>query len=626
MKKAWVVTLSIMLVVMLSCVATDASGVFLNDSGDAARAIRIAFSEPVEITGFGDRFDYQSPKGKATTFVFTGTPLNDSWTFWVSWSPASASVVKREWLRTGGRVQLDINIGSNPATLDPSRIDSGDTASLWVIEQLFLGLVDYDENGKVVPELATSWEASPDATVWTFTLRNDVTWSDGVPVTAEDVRCGFLRALDPEHPYPYPYVFDVIHGAKTYYTGEASNSDGVGVEVLDEHHIRFTLDQPASYFPALAVIRPFWAVPKHLLDVVGDAWTDPENIVTDGPYQLVGWAHGDHITLEKSEAHYAAQDVQIKRVVMWMVDEETAWEKYLEGLLDTLRVPVNRLQDAKNHQVLAAELHMQSNAGTEFYGFNVKLPPFNNVSVRKAFIAAADRSSLIEAVEIHLLSDPLPEVALTLTPPGIFGHIDGTKEEVGVSYDPEQAKRWLGEAGYPNGQELSKITVWFNTRSDLDSYHRVPAEDMRRNWLASLGVSVGLEGVSWSIYRDELLPQAKCQVFRLGWVAHYPDARDFLSSLFRYLGSTLQAALGGWSNQKFDSLLDEASRELDPEIRRDLYKQAEKILVETDAVIMPLFYSGSAIATKPYLQRTFPSFGAPNIAKWRLLPEDDRLP
>ena len=161
MSRAWVVALSIMLVVTLSCAGTAASGVFLNDSGSAARSIRITFSEPVEITGFGDRFDYQSPKGKATTFLFTGMPLDDSWTFWASWSPDSATVVRKEWLKTGGGVQVDVNIKSDPGTLDPSRIDPNDAAAAWVIEQLFLGLVDYDENGNIVPELASAWEGLP---------------------------------------------------------------------------------------------------------------------------------------------------------------------------------------------------------------------------------------------------------------------------------------------------------------------------------------------------------------------------------------------------------------------------------------------------------------------------------
>jgi ABC-type transport system substrate-binding protein len=150
-----------------------------------ARAIRITFSEPVEITGFGDTFGYQSPKGKATIFVFTGTPLDEWWTFWISWSPDSAGVVEMEWLKTGGGVQLDINIGDEPPTLDPSMRDFSRSTS-YPIEQLFLGLVNLDnETGEPMPELATSWEVSEDATVWTFTLRDDVTWTDGKPVTAD---------------------------------------------------------------------------------------------------------------------------------------------------------------------------------------------------------------------------------------------------------------------------------------------------------------------------------------------------------------------------------------------------------------------------------------------------------
>ncbi len=613
MKRVLVVTVMLIVIIAFSSAAIAGSGVFLNDSGHTARAIRITFSEPVEITGFGDGFNYQSPKGKATTFVFTGMPLNESWTFWVSWSPDSATVVKKEWLKTGGGVQLDIAINGEPETLDPS-LDSGGSAAAWVVEQLFLGLVDYDEDGDIVPELAKSWESSSDATVWTFTLRDDVTWSDGVPVTAKDVKCGLLRALDPEHAYPYPYVFDAIRGARAHYTGEVTNSNELGVKVLDEHRIQFTLDRPASYFPALAVILPFFAVPKHVIDTMGDAWAEPESIVTDGPYRLVNWVHGDYITLEKNENYYAVQDVQIERVVMWVIDKEAAWVKYRAGLLDTVDISSGTLEAVTDNSSLAEEIKEVPGCGnylgpgTYFYGFNVKLPPFDNPLVRKAFVSAVDRDGVMKAASLAGLIT-FPELALTLVPPGISDHVNGEEEGIGIPYDPEQAREWLAEAGYPGGAGLPRITLWFN---DSVPYHQAAAEYVRKNWIDNLGVTVELHSMALRDYVDKL-NAGQCQIWRLGWCADYPDAYNWAYDLINVWSH--------WRDQTFDSLVEEAARELDPQRRKDLYQQADRILVETDAVIMPLFYYGSSIATKPYLQRTFPSFGAPDIARWRLLPE-----
>jgi len=620
MRRVWVVALSIMLVVTLSCAGTASSSVFLNDSGHVARAISITFSEPVEITGFGDTFDYQSPKGKATTFVFTGVPLNESWTFWVSWSSNSATVVKREWLKTGGGVQVDVNIGDEPATLDPSRIDPEHNASLWVIEQLFLGLVDYDENGKVVPELASSWEASSDASVWTFTLRDDVSWSDGMPVTAEDVRCGFLRALDPEHPYPYPYVLDAIRGAKAYYTGESSTPDGVGVKVLDEHRIEFIMDQPASYFPALAVICPFWAVPKHVVDAAGDAWAEPENIITDGPYQLTDWVHDDHITLEKNEAYYATDSVQIERVVMWKFDPDEVCDKYVSWTLDTASITAEQLEQSIHNRTVVGQIRMIARhqtlfgTGTYLYGFNVKLPPFDNLLVRKAFMAAVDREGVMKAAAS---AGPMafPELALTFVPPGISDHVNGQEEGIGIVYDPQQAREWLAEAGFPEGEGLPPVTLWFNE----SVLHQAVAECTRQNWIENLGVTIELHGMRWRDYREQV-NSGNCQVWRLGWMPDYPDLYSSLHDLINYPAVDIRNGLGGWRDTSYDDLLSQLSGEQVAATRSTLCIQAEKILVETDAVIMPLFYYGTAIATKPYLQRTFPSFGAPDIAKWRLLP------
>jgi len=526
-----------------------------------------------------------------------------------------------------GGVQVDINIGDRPCVLDPIKVRwlQNDLASGWAIEHLFLGLVNLDnETGEPVPELATLWEVSKDATVWTFTLRDDVTWTDGRLVTAEDAQYGILHILNPALNAPAAYTLYIIKNAEGYNTGTVEDPNSVGIEALDDTHLQFTLERPASYFPSILTLitarpLPRWAIEEH-----GEDWTEIENIVTNGPYRLVEWIHDDHITLEKNNAYYAAQNVQIERVVMWMVDEETAWEKYQAGFLDTTSVLSELLEDVVEGSTLSREVQIVKHDEGHltpcmyYYGFNTAQPPFDNVLVRKAFIAAVARGGVMKAAA-SAGRMPFPELALTLVPPGISDHVNGEEEGIGIPYNPEQAQEWLAEAGYPDGAGIAPITLWFN---DSVPQHKAIAEYIRQNWIDNLGVTVELHSMPWRKYLNQL-NSGQCQIWRLGWCADYSDAHSFLHDAL--LGDN-RLRLGDWSNQKFDSLLDEASRELDPKIRRGLYKQAEKILVETDAVIMPLFYYGSAIATKPYLQRTFPSFGAPDIAKWRLLPEDDHLP
>ena len=496
-------------------------------------------------------------------------------------------------------ITLNLNLGGEPLTLDPAL--ASDTTSVTVIEQLFIGLVDLDdETAEVRPELANGWTVSPDGTVYTFTLRSDVYWTDGHPVTAQDVRYGILRTLKPATGADYAYPLGVIKNAEGYNNGTITDPTQVGVEALDATHLRITLEYPASY--ALSILSMWVArpMPQWAIETWGDAWTDPAHIVTNGPYRLTEWAHNDHILLDKNPTYYDAANVQIEQVKMWMVDENTAWTMYLNGQLDTAAVPVGTSLDPVRRQ----EVNFQPVACTYYYGFSVSQPPFDNPLVRKAFIAATDRQGLINTV-----TGGIQRPALTFTPPGVFGHVDGYAEGVGIPYNPAQARQWLIDAGYPNGQGLPPITLWFNTSSG----HQAIAEYIRDNWYTTLGVSVTLQSLPWGDYLNQL-PNGQFQIWRLGWCMDYPDANNFLNEAV----IPQRSSYGDWTNATYESLLDQAAREQNPETRKALYKQAEEILVETDAVMLPLYYYASVVATKPYLERTYAAGVEFDVSTWRI--------
>ena len=339
---------------------------------------------------------------------------------------------------------LNLNL-AEPTTLDPAL--ATDTTSISVIEQLFLGLVDLDdETAAVQPELATGWTVSPDGTIYTFTLRSDAYWSDGRPVTAQDVRYGILRSLDPATDAEYAYPLKVIKNAGPYNQGSITDPDLVGVAVLDATHLQITLEYAASNalsIFSLWIARPMpqWAIAAH----GSPDWTLPANIVTNGPYRLTEWVHNDHILMDKNPTYYDAANVQFDQVKMWMVDTNTGWTMYLNGQLDTAAMPA----PSNTGDVFPEEVHIQPTACTYYYGFSTSQPPFNNPLVRKAFIAATDRYGLIRDV-----LGGIQREALTFTPPGVFGHVDGYAEGVGIPFNPTQARQWLAQAGYPNGQGL----------------------------------------------------------------------------------------------------------------------------------------------------------------------------
>jgi len=493
---------------------------------------------------------------------------------------------------------LNINIEADPPTLDPAL--ATDTTSLNVIEQLFIGLVDLDDDtAEIRPELATSWTVSTDGTIYTFNLRNDVYWTDGHRVTAGDVRYGILRTLNPAIHSSYAFPLFIIKNADGYHSGSITDPNQVGVTALDDTHLRITLEYPASY--ALSILSMWIArpMPQWVIDAWGNAWTNPAHIVTNGPYRLTEWVHNDHIILEKNPTYYDATNVQIERIKMWMEDESTAWTMYLNGQLDTAIILTGHA-----NEVFPQEVHIQPSACNYFYGFSISQPPFNNPLVRKAFAAATDREGLIQNI-----TGGIQQPALTFTPPGVFGYINGYVEGVGIPYNPTQARQWLAQAGYPNGQGLPPITLWFNTSTG----HQAIAEYLRNNWYTTLGVNVTLKSMDWKSYISEIL-KGQFQIWRLGWCQDYPDANNFLVDAI----NNNRGAFGGWNNPVYENLVTQAAREQNPDTRKALYKQAEEILVETDAVMLPLYYQTSILAVKPYLERTYGTSGNIDIATWRI--------
>ena len=237
---------------------------------------------------------------------------------------------------------------------------------------------------------------------------------------------------------------------------------------------------------------------------------------------------------------------------------------YVSGQLDTAAVPRDRLGTIQDDPVLGQELHIVPRSCTYYYGFSVSEPPFDNALVRKAFAAGVDRRGLISH-ELGGLQIP----ALTMTPPGVFGHVDGYAEGVGIPFDSGQARQWLADAGYPNGQGLPPITLWFNTSSG----HQAIAEYIRQDWIDNLGVTVELSDLPWDEYGPHLRT-GQCQIWRTGWCADYSDAFNMLHDLV----NAQRDALGGWTSDVFESLMAQAARASDGATRQALYKEAEEIL------------------------------------------------
>jgi oligopeptide transport system substrate-binding protein len=504
--------------------------------------------------------------------------------------------------------ELRLNLGTEPPFVDPAL--ATDSASINVNQNLFVGLTHFEPGTlKVLPFLAESWEVSADGMVYTFKLRNDAKWTDGKPVTAGDVEYGIKRTLNPETASEYAYVLYIIEGAEAYNTGEGS-ADGVAVKAVDDYTLEIKLTDAAGYFPAIAgmwVARPVpqWAIEEH-----GDKWTEAENMVSNGPYKLETWEHENKIVLVKNPDWWGAKDVTIDKVTWFMVQEDsTGVAMYENDELDFYGAQIGSIPPAdmdrmKADPELSKQLNIVADLATYYYGFNVTKPPFDNVLVRKAFAGSIDRQKLIDDV-----TKANQEPATTFACRGIFGFVP-PEENIGIQYDPEQARKWLEEAGYPGGEGLPEITLMFN----FTEGHQAIAQFVQAQWKENLGVEVKLANQEWKVYLDTLTEDPP-QVWRLGWGADYPDANNFLNEVFHSESPNNNTR---WKNEEFDNLVKGAAVEQDPDKRLEMYKRADQILCEEDVAMIPLYWYAQSLLAKPWLEYNYIPTGGQELWTWKI--------
>jgi oligopeptide transport system substrate-binding protein len=516
---------------------------------------------------------------------------------------------------------LNINLGSEPPGLDPAMV--GDTTSGDVIVNLFLGLTGiHHETWEVIPALATDWEVSEDGLVWTFHLRDEVYWVHYDPqtsvaekkrkVTAYDVEYGTKRTIDPATGSPYAYLDYVIQNAYAVNTGDESVSlDSVGVMALDDHTVQFTLQQPAGYFPFIAGMSPNHPLPGEVIEEFGVQWTEPDNIWTCGPFMLQTWEHHDRIVLVKNPHYYDASNVAIERVNFAMVGAgSTTFQMYQAGELDTSVIPFADRDWVRAHPELSKELHVEPALATGFVYFNVTKPPVDNRLVRKALVAAVDEQKLVDNV---LRGGQIP--AKSFGPPGVFGSPAEDPNFKGIPFDRQQARKWLAEAGYPDGEGLPEMVLMLPPGEGAKMLGEFVQQQLRDH----LGIEVKAMTQEAKVF-FQTLREDPPHMTGIVASADYPDENDFLLGLCH---PTKGANRARWNPEdaaakRFMEVTEAAAAESDPQKRKVLYFEAEKILCEDEAIIWPLFYDVSIFLAKPYVERTYNPFGA-GLASWRVL-------
>lgn len=494
---------------------------------------------------------------------------------------------------------LVFNLGEDPKTIDPSLNES--VGGSTIINNAFEGLLRLDENEKAVPGVAEKFEVSDDQLVYTFTLREDAKWSDGEPVTANDFKYSWLRALNPDTASTYAYQLFYLKNGEKYNQGEAT-AEEVGIEVVDDRTLVVTLEAPTAYFPQLMAFPTYAPLREDIVSANSDWANNPETYVSNGPFKLVEWTMKDQLVFEKNENYWNKDVVKLDSLVMKMVeDETTAYASLKAGNFDMVdKVPTNEIEAGQEEGLVT----IYPNLGTYFVVLNVgkqgtmsedAKKALNNKNVRKALNLAIDRKALVENVT---KGGQIP--AYSFVPQGIYneaGEDFASKEYYDANVaNIQEAKKLLAEAGYPNGEGLPTLSYMFNT---LDS-HKSIAQVLQQDW-AQIGVNVELSNQEWKVFQTTR-NEGQYEIARHGWLADYQDPMSFLDMWASNSGMND----AGFNNAEYDSLIAQAKVEEDAAKRWELMRAAEDILMEEMPVI-PLYYYTSVKASNSNVKDVYVS-------------------
>lgn len=476
------------------------------------------------------------------------------------------------------RLQALTLYDTGPITLDPAL--SRDASSHAYIVQLFSGLVAFDKDLNLIPDIAQDWELSPEGTTYTFYLRPGVSFHDGRPVTAWDFKYSWERACHPEtgSQTAADFLGDIV-GVSDVIAGRAREISGV--EVVNDYTLKVTIDAPKTYFLAKLSYPVAFVVDRHNVTAGEEWWRHPNGT---GPFQLMEWQEDQLIILKRND-HYHREPAKVQYVIFRLWGGVPIW-MYETDEIDVASVSIidiERVRDETNP--LHQDLVITPMLSVEFIGFNVTKPPFDDASIRRAFAMAVDRDRLIETV----LKD-MVEPAQGLLPPGLPGH---NPEVRGIDYDPTQARELIA-AKYGDISNFPPITL---TAAGYGTAPSPVIVALIQGWRENLGVEVQVKQIDpekWAY----VIKEEKDELVDFGWIADYPDPHTFLDLLFH---SQSQANDMEYSNPELDALLEQARIEQDTQRRWELYREAEQLLID-DAACIPLWFGKSHLLVKPYVK------------------------
>jgi peptide/nickel transport system substrate-binding protein len=475
---------------------------------------------------------------------------------------------------------LYLRLNSNPTTLDPALVT--DVIGGGIAAKLFNGLVRFNENLDIVPDIARSWKLSDDQRTYTFHLRRDVRFSNGRKVTAQDFKYSFERVLMPQTKAPLTWVLDKIEGAGDVISGKAQSASGI--TVVNDHTLMLKLEKPFGPFLSLLAMTTAYVVPREEVERLGpDFGTHP---LGSGPFLLTEWKHGQHIVLTAREDYFEGKPT-LNGIYYRIIPEDlTAILEFETGRLDVLQIPASEYHRYTTDPAWRDLVYGKTGLNSYYLGLNCTRPPFDDLRVRRAMNYAIDRRHILDTIlekRGTLASGPIP--------PGLWKSKIWPQVAEGYDYDPQKAKELLHEAG----AEGKTIKIYITADPEV-----LNIVEVIQNYLEKVGLKAEITQLDWSAFKHAV-NEGEPDAFWLSWYADYPDPENFLFPLF----DSASAGSGGnrtrCNDPELDQLIETAQHTMDERQRYLLYRKAENRIIK-DAPWVFMWHKADYYVVQPWVK------------------------
>lgn len=441
-----------------------------------------------------------------------------------------------------------------------------------------------DGQATLVPGLAETWDVSEDGLVYTFHLRDDVTFHNGEKFEADDVVYTIDRMMNPETAAVNTDFFSMIKGAMDRFEGRADSVEGV--KALDEHTVEITLEAPFAPFLANLATPSCSIYNREATEAAGDQFgIDPELTIGTGPFKMEDWVLNDKITLVRNDDYFKGAPSLDSIELIQVPDEQTQKLMYENGELDIVDLSsfISQLDFFLENDQYKDNIVRGTEAGTYFYLFNQAMAPMDDVRVRKAVQMAIDRQTILDQ-----LYRGEGVVVNSFIPNGFAGSYEAAE----IPYDPEGAKALLEEAGYGDGCDIELY-------QETDNSDSLALNQVVQSMLEQVGFHVTIKQMDKAAYTASR-KEGEIGMQRAVWWADYNDPDNFLYTFFSAKNTKYRST--NQTNQKVFDLLDAGRTETDNEKRMEMYQEIDTALVQEDAAFVPLFQMNHIVAVQDWVE------------------------